>query len=243
MNKSFWTELWYFLLMLMGGFAVVASLTIVISVVAQGMINTPLYYHVIQWLQTIFVMMVPALVWCRVRMKQSCADYLGMRNTASWKQYCLVLVISLISLPLLDVLTEACKNIPLPEMLRQMAEEDAAAQELILNKMLSVGGFGGWFELILLMSIATAIGEELTFRGALLTLFRKYSKCNKHVVAVIIGFFFSLMHMEIYGFIPRWLLGTIFVYLVYYIGCIWPSVLAHAINNLYALLQYKGIID
>lgn len=124
-----------------------------------------------------------------------------------------------------------------------MAEEEAASQEKILGMMLGVEGLGGWLELILLMSIATAIGEELTFRGALLTLFQRYSSCNKHVIALIVGLIFSLIHMEFYGLIPRWILGTCFVYLVYYTGSIWPSVLAHAINNLYALMQYKGLID
>ena len=60
---------------------------------------------------------------------------------------------------------------------------------------------------------------------------------------MIVGLIFSLIHMEFYGLIPRWILGTCFVYLVYYTGSIWPSVLAHAINNLYALMQYKGVID
>ena len=40
-------------------------------------------------------------------------------------------------------------------------------------------------------------------------------------------------------FIPRWLLGTGFVYLVYWTGSIWPSVIAHAINNLWALIEMK----
>ena len=108
--------------------------------------------------------------------------------------------------------------------------------------MLSVNGIGGWFELVLQMSVATAIAEELAFRGALLTIFRRYTKLNKHVIAILIGFIFSAIHMEIYGLIPRWLLGTLFVYLVYHSGSIWPSVLAHALNNLYALLEYKGVI-
>ena len=131
---------------------------------------------------------------------------------------------------------------PLPDAIRQYAENETATQDALLAKMLDVHGLSGWLELVLLMSIATAIGEELTFRGALLTIFRRYTKFNRHLIAILVGLIFSAIHMEIYGLIPRWILGTLFVYLVYYTGSIWPAVLAHALNNLYALLEYKGII-
>lgn len=243
MCKVFWTELWYFLLLLMAGFILVAFLSLGVSIAFPQLIDGVSYYHAIQWLQTIVVMIVPALIWCRWRTNDQVSNVLFLHKDTNWKHYALVLVLSLVSLPLLDLLAETCRNIPLPEALKTMAEEESATQEVLLQKMLSVDGIGGWFELILLMSVATAIGEELTFRGALLSIFKRYSKCNKHLVAIVIGLIFSIIHMDLYGLIPRWLLGTAFVYLVYYTGSIWPSVLAHALNNLYALLQYKGIID
>lgn len=243
MNRTFWTELWYFLLLLMAGFIIVAIVTAGATAIQADLLNSVWYYHLIQWTQTLVVMVIPALLWCRWRLGEPISSGLRVSNCANWKQYLLVFALSLVSLPLLDILAEACRSIPLPDALKAIADEESANQELILQKMLSVNGFGGWFELIMLMSVATAIGEELTFRGALLALFRRYSSCNKHVVAVVIGLVFSIIHMEIYGLIPRWILGTAFVYLVYYTGCIWPAVLAHAINNLYALMQYKGVID
>ena len=243
MCKVFWTELWYFLLLLMAGFILVAFLSLGVSIAFPQLIDTVSYYHSIQWLQTVIVMIVPALIWSRWRTNDKVSNILFLHKDTNWKHYALVLVLSLLSLPLLDLLAETCRNIPLPEALKAMAEEESATQEVLLQKMLSVDGIGGWFELILLMSVATAIGEELTFRGALLSIFKRYSKCNKHLVAIVIGLIFSIIHMDLYGLIPRWLLGTAFVYLVYYTGSIWPSVLAHALNNLYALLQYKGIIE
>ena len=243
MNRNFWTELWYFLLILMAGFILTALITFGLSLIMPNAVNSVFYLHLIQWLQTLFVMILPAMIWCRWRCKEPYAKALYLVNTASWKQYALVFVVTLLCLPLLDVLAETCRNLPLPASLQAMAEEESATQEILLEKMLDMNGFGGWLELILLMSVATAIGEELTFRGALLAVFRRYSSCNKHVVAILIGLIFSLIHMDLYGLIPRWLLGTAFVYLVYETGCIWPSVMAHALNNLYALLQYKGVID
>lgn len=243
MRNVFWTELWYFLLLLMAGFVLVAFLSLGVSIISPQLINSVYYYHIIQWLQTIVVMVIPAYIWCKWRTEDSVENVLYLHRDTNWKHYALVIVLSLLSLPLLDFLAEACRNLPIPEALKAMAEEESATQEVLLQKMLSVEGIGGWMEMILLMSVATAIGEELTFRGALLTIFKRYTKCNKHLVAIVIGLIFSVIHMDLFGLIPRWLLGTAFVYLVYYTGSIWPSVLAHALNNLYALLQYKGIID
>lgn len=241
MNKKFWTELWYFLLMLMGGLILILLLSFSLAFV-YSQEDQPVYYlHIIQWLQTLFLEIIPVMIWCRWHLKDSEFKLLRIQNTASWKMYAGVIIVSLLTLPLLDMLAEACQAIPLPEALAKMAEEEAATQEKLIGQMISVDGFGGWLELILLMSVATAVGEELAFRGALLTIFQRYSKCNKHVTAILIGLIFSLIHFDFYGLIPRWILGTIFVYLVYYSGCIWPSVLAHALNNLYALLEYKGV--
>ena len=242
MNKKFWTELWYFLLFIMGGVLIIVLLSLMPFVFDDTLTSSDtLFFHVVQWLQTIFVMTLPALLWSRWRMKKPCSVTLMTGFEASWKPYAIVILLSLISLPLFDWLGEACRQIPLPVAIRQYAENETATQEALLEKMLDVHGCAGWLELILLMSIGTAIGEELTFRGALLTIFRRYTKFNKHLIAILVGFIFSAIHMEIYGLIPRWILGTIFVYIVYYSGSIWPAVLAHALNNLYALLEYKGI--
>lgn len=243
MNKTFWTELWYFLLLLMVGFIFVAIVSAIVPAVFPDSMNSVWYYHFIQWMQTIVVMVIPAMLWCKLRLGQPVSDGLRLTKCASWKPYAVVILLSMLCLPLLDVLAEACRSMPLPESVKAFAEEESANQELILQKMLDVSGLGGWIELILLMSVATAVAEEMTFRGALLTIFQRFTTSNKHVVAVVVGLIFSIIHMEIYGLIPRWLLGTAFVYLVYYTGSIWPSVLAHAINNLYALMQYKGVID
>lgn len=242
MNRVFWTELWFFLLVIMAGFLLTALVSVAVAMIGNTT-GSVFYLHVIQWLQTLFVMILPAMLWCQWRCKDSFVKALSMENTAKWTLYLIVGVVTLLCLPLLEILADACRNLPLPDALLSIAEEESKEQEMLLEKMLNVDGFGGWFELVLLMSIFTAIGEELTFRGALLTIFRRYSSFNKHVNAILIGLIFSIIHMDLYGLIPRWILGTVFVYLVYYSGCIWPSVLVHAINNLYALLQYKGVVD
>jgi len=60
---------------------------------------------------------------------------------------------------------------------------------------------------------------------------------NKHLAIVLTGFLFSLFHGEFFGLLPRFILGVILGYIVYYSGSIWPAVAAHLLNNGMALFS------
>jgi len=51
------------------------------------------------------------------------------------------------------------------------------------------------------------------------------------------------MHLQFYGFLPRFLLGILFGYLFYWSGNIWIPILAHFINNATAVLVYYFYAD
>jgi uncharacterized membrane protein (Fun14 family) len=57
--------------------------------------------------------------------------------------------------------------------------------------------------------------------------------------------FFSLIHFEFSGFLPRVILGMFLGYLFYYSGSLWTSIFAHLVNNgaqvVFIYLNNKGI--
>ena len=210
MKRKFWTDFFWLLV-----FAFVGTLIMVLAIIPiSALTRDTLMLHLIQWGQTLLIMLLPAILWTIIYKKERVSEVMHTRMT-SWKVIALIVVLMIVSLP---------------------AKNNAEAQQMAVDTMLGLKGVGGWFELIMLMCVGTALGEEWMFRGALLRCFKGY---NKHWAAVLVGFLFSLIHLEAYGFIPRWLLGTGFVYLVYWTGSIWPSVIAHAINNLWALIEMK----
>ena len=83
---------------------------------------------------------------------------------------------------------------------------------------------------ILLIGVLTGISEELFFRGALQGLFAS-TKLNKHLAVWITAIIFSAMHFEVYGLLPRMLLGAFFGYLLWWTGSLWIPIFAHALNN------------
>ena len=231
MKRKFWTDFFWLLVFAFVGTLIMVLAIIPISAFTQG----TLMLHLTQWGQTLLIMLLPAILWAILYKKETIREVMHTQKT-TWKVVGMIVVLMIVSLPALDALATACESLPLPEPLASWAKNNAEAQQMAIDTMLGLSGIAGWFELIMLMCVGTALGEEWMFRGALLRCFKGY---NKHWAAVLVGFFFSLIHLEAYGFIPRWLLGTAFVYLVYWTGSIWPSVIAHAINNLWALIEMK----
>lgn len=240
MDKSFWKELWNLMICAFMGIAIVMVAVTVLALFGLNPAST-VYVHTMQWMQTFLVMLLPALVWYRWRFGKS--PFTAFRFAwCGWKPLVLTIVLMVCSIPALDFITVLNATMPMPQALRDMADEMRREETVSLARMLAVGGIGGWIELVLLMSVGTAVAEETMFRGALVECFG-LTKLNRHWIAVLVGFIFSFIHFDPLGFVPRWMLGTLFCYIVFWSGSIWPSILAHATNNLVALIQYKTADD
>ena len=87
----------------------------------------------------------------------------------------------------------------------------------------------------MLIAILPALGEELFFRGIVQRIFISWTK--NPLLGIIIGaFLFSFMHLQFYGFIPRFYLGIIFGLIYFWSGSIWLPILAHFLNNAAAVI-------
>lgn len=89
---------------------------------------------------------------------------------------------------------------------------------------------------LIVIALVPAIGEEMTFRGALQkTLHKKMSPSFAIIVTSVI---FSAMHLQFYGFVPRFILSVFLGMLYYFGGSIKLNVLAHFCNNAIAVLAF-----
>jgi len=116
-------------------------------------------------------------------------------------------------------------------MFKPMEDEGA----VITQALLTMDDPGTLIFNLLIIAVLPAIGEELAFRGVLQNQIAKSTK-NIHTAIWISAFIFSAYHMQFYGFIPRLLLGAFFGYLVVWTGSIWPSIIAHLVNNTSAIV-------
>ena len=95
--------------------------------------------------------------------------------------------------------------------------------------MLSTHTWGGLIVNLMVVAVLTALGEELFFRGTLQT--TAASDGSWHTAIWVVALIFSAFHFQIYGFVPRMLLGAWFGYLLFWTKSIYVPVIAHAINN------------
>ncbi len=143
-------------------------------------------------------------------------------------------------LPVLPWLGLDAEIFRLPESLKDLELRLEAQEKAIETLMLSLITHGELLPLLLFIAVVPGICEELFFRGALQnTLIRLM---NPHLAIILTGVIFSLIHFQVYGLIPRALLGILMGYLVHASGRLAPAMWAHFLNNAYAtILAYLGV--
>jgi uncharacterized protein len=140
-----------------------------------------------------------------------------------------------------SIFIEWNEKMRLPDGLDQWARsyEEAAAE---LTKFLTTFDNAGQFIIALIViAVLPAIGEEIVFRGLIQNEFFRATR-NAHVSIWLAAFFFSAIHFQFFGFVPRLLLGALFGYLYYWSGNLWMAILAHFVNNglsVFAMYMYQ----
>ncbi len=148
------------------------------------------------------------------------------------------ILVMLAAVPLINFMGELNAMMKLPGFLHGvetwMKESEATAQK-ITQAFLNVHSTAGLFLNIFVVAVVPALSEELLFRGVFQKLFSDWTK-SIHWGILISAIFFSAFHLQFYGFIPRMLLGLFFGYLLSWSGTIWVPIIAHFINNAFAVI-------
>jgi uncharacterized protein len=195
---------------------------------------------VFQIIQSIFLFIIPALIAAWL-FSENTFHYLAAGNKASAITLVLVLASLFMAIPLMNFLASVNSRLDFPHWLnglesRIRAMEDSAGKltELFLKSEtitdLAVN--------LLMIAILPALGEEFLFRGVLQKLFISWTR-NTHAGVILAAFTFSFIHFQFYGFIPRFLLGLYFGYLLVWSSSIWVPVTGHLINNGIAVIYYR----
>ncbi len=87
---------------------------------------------------------------------------------------------------------------------------------------------------LILAGLLAPIIEETLFRGIIFGSLQTYM--GKWTAAAVSAAIFSGLHMQAYGFFPRFVLGILLAYLYIRYKSIKPAVALHATNNIVALM-------
>ena len=203
-----------------------------------------------QGISSIFMFLVPTIVYYFVTRKEHQMRDLGFRSiNKPWPLFLLVAVaLVFVSTPVTTQLGLWNENMKLgpafekiEEIIKSLEETAAAATEKLLN----TDSIGGLLVNLIVIALIPAVGEELTFRGVLQQGLTR--RMNPHVAILLSSAIFSFIHFQFYGFLPRLFLGMVLGYMFYTSGALWTSMLMHFLNNGFAVVVYylnnKGVID
>lgn len=196
----------------------------------------------------IFYMLIPSLLF-GFMFYPSIVDFFKMRFSRGQITITLCGIAMFVAMiPFVDCVTRCNNAIHLPDSMaaletaiRDMGLESERMVEMFLTEK---GGIGIFLANMVVMAIIPALTEELIFRGAIQQTCAKWFK-NYHVAIVVTAALFSIIHFDLFNFVPRFVMGIVLGYLFYFSGSIWTSVCAHFFNNgvivvLYYFLGYNS---
>lgn len=182
-----------------------------------------------QAVQFVSLFVVPTFI-CLWLFSTDHKKYLGWKKPPNAGYVFAGIGIMLIAIPFTSWLGELNRHFPFPKAMAgwMQEKEDEATKtiealltrhtikDLLLN-LLCVAGFA-------------AVGEELLFRGMaqriLIKLFR-----SPWLGIIVSAAIFSAMHMQFYGFLPRFALGILLGLIYWYSGSLWVAMLAHFVYD------------
>ncbi|TKC04930.1 CPBP family intramembrane glutamic endopeptidase [Pedobacter frigoris] len=184
---------------------------------------------------SIGIFMIPALFLAYTE-KGSIKKFYGF-DTPKVSWLAMVLLIIIVSMPFLEWTVAINQKMTFPGYLKWLGdwmrhkEDETAAITLLL---LDMKGIMDLVINIVMIAIVPAVAEELMFRGAIQRSFTKIFN-NPHVAIWCSAFIFSAIHIQFFGFLPRFLMGAAFGYIYFWSGSLWYAIFGHFLNNAYAV--------
>lgn len=196
------------------------------------------YMHAILSIGTFVVPPILLVILC---CNTTLSEGLCINKAPKWKTIVLSIFLMLVSQPFVEYLTDLNLNLVLPDSLKPienwMREKEASAQEMT-QKLLSSPSAIVFAINIGVMALLPAIGEELYFRVTLQKLIiTDKTRIGAIASALITAFIFSAIHLQFFGFLPRFVLGAALGLILAFSGNVWNCIAAHFANNALAIIS------
>lgn len=190
-----------------------------------------------QFLNSLGLFFIPALLMAWVSYG-SIKNYFGFNSVRPSYKYILAALIAVSLIPINNFLAELNTSLHFPESMSAFEHSLRASEksaEVLTYAFIKADGLGMLFINLFIMAVIPAISEEFLFRGALQRIFTEWTK-NAHWGIIISAFLFSAVHFQFFTFLPRFVLGIVFGYLLLKTGSIIIPIIAHFVNNAMAVI-------
>lgn len=193
-----------------------------------------------QILSVLFTFFIPAIGFAFL-FGNGPKRYMKLKTPYSWLYTVLTIAFVVSIIPLINLTGFINEQLKLPEsmveierVMKSMADSNAA----IMTKLLTNDSVIGVFTNLFVIAFLAALVEEFFFRGCLQQIMVKITN-SLHAGIWLTALIFSAIHFDIYGFVPRVLLGAMLGYIFVWSGNLMYAVLAHFINNAAIVLMQQ----
>lgn len=153
---------------------------------------------------------------------------MGVSYSSTPLAYVFAVLVLFSAAPWLNQTIHWNEQLQLPAWLSPLTEMEENARAVTVT-ILKTDNFGGFLVNVLTIGVLTGICEELFFRAGVQRMLAR--TMNVHAAVWIAAAIFSLCHFQVYGFMPRMLLGALLGYFYIYSRSVWVPAAIHAINN------------
>lgn len=193
---------------------------------------------VLQAVAVIFVFILPVVLFSVIIRKEK-LRFLRLNKFPPLPALFIGLIICIVALPVVSGTSVWNAGMHLPSFLsgveQWMKVKESSANELI-ELFFADKSVSGLIINLVVVAFMAGLSEEIFFRGFLQRLFIE-NKMNAHVAVWLTAILFSAIHIQFFGFIPRMLLGAVLGYLYLYTENLWVPIIAHTVNNGFAVVM------
>lgn len=182
-----------------------------------------------QLVQFICLFLIPSFI-CSKLFSTYASAYLGLVKPYNVWYFLVGAALLLFAIPLTNYLGELNRLVHFPAGIEKWmkAQEDEAARTLkILLSRRTIPDL--LFNLLFIAGLA-AVGEELLFRGMAQRILIRWFR-SPWAGIIVTAILFSALHVQFYGFLPRFVLGVLLGALYWYSGSLWTAMLAHFVYD------------
>lgn len=191
-----------------------------------GMIT---YIRGLQFFQFLGLFLVPSLL-CAWLFSTNSKKYLGLQIPHGESYWIIGMLVMILAIPFVQWLGEMNRGIHFPGAIEQWMKDKENGANKTVMALLSRRTIQDLVLNIICIAGLAAVGEELLFRGVAQRLFIKLFK-RVWPGIIITAFLFSAMHLQFYGFFPRFILGILLGVIYWYSGSLWTAILAHFVYD------------
>ncbi len=197
-----------------------------------------------QVVQFISLFLIPSWL-CAEFFSHHSKKYLGLKKPSTVLYFFMGVMVMILALPMVEGLGIFNRNLHFPAGIEHWlkTKEDEAGKTI--QALLTRHTIKDLLLNVFFIAGLAAVGEELLFRGMLQRLLIHLFK-NHWAGIIAAAFLFSAIHLQFYGFLPRFVLGIMLGVIYWYSGSLWTAMLAHFVYDasLIVVVYFsKGMIN